>query len=97
MNAYIYTTLSTKVDEYSQTNVSSVYAIGDVTDRINLTPVALHEGMMLAKTLFGGEPTKADHKNVSASTYTFDWIPFWFSVHFNLFSSIQLNSFLLSN
>ena len=53
------------MDEYSQTNVPSVYAIGDVTDRINLTPVALHEGMMLARTLFGGEPTMADHKNVS--------------------------------
>ena len=58
------------MDEYSQTNVPSVYAIGDVTDRINLTPVALHEGMMLARTLFGGEPTKPDHKNVSGAIFS---------------------------
>ena len=39
-----------KVDEYSRTSVPSIYAVGDVTDRINLTPVALMEGMALAKT-----------------------------------------------
>jgi pyruvate/2-oxoglutarate dehydrogenase complex dihydrolipoamide dehydrogenase (E3) component len=48
-----------KVDDFSATNVKGVWAIGDVTNRINLTPVALMEGMALAKTLFGGEPTKA--------------------------------------
>ena len=58
-----------QVDEYSQTSVPSVYAIGDVTDRINLTPVALHEGMMLARTLFGGDPTKADHENVASAVF----------------------------
>ena len=46
-----------------------MYAIGDVTDRINLPPVALHEGMMLARTLFGGDPTKADHENVASAVF----------------------------
>merc|ERR1712054_215282 len=59
-----------QVDEYSQTNVPSIYAIGDVTDRINLTPVALHEGMMLSRTLFGNEPSKADHKNVASAVFS---------------------------
>merc|ERR1719282_1524094 len=42
------------VDEFSRTNVESIFAIGDVTDRINLTPVALMEGMAMAKTMFAG-------------------------------------------
>ncbi len=45
------------VDEYSRSSVPSVWAIGDVTDRINLTPVALHEGVCFARTVFGGIPT----------------------------------------
>jgi thioredoxin reductase len=52
------------VDEYSRTNVSSIFAIGDVTDRMNLTPVALMEGKALAATLFGGDSTKPDYENV---------------------------------
>jgi len=59
-----------KVDEFSQTNVPSIWAIGDVTDRINLTPVALMEGMALSKTLFAGEPTKPDHENVACAVFT---------------------------
>ena len=51
-----------KVDEYSRTSVPSIWAVGDVTDRINLTPVALMEGGALAKTLFQNEPTKPDHR-----------------------------------
>lgn len=51
-----------KVDEYSRTSVPSIYAVGDVTDRINLTPVALMEGMALAKTLFQNDPTKPDYR-----------------------------------
>ncbi|GFQ08057.1 glutathione reductase chloroplastic [Phtheirospermum japonicum] len=50
-----------EVDEYSQTSVPSIWAVGDVTDRINLTPVALMEGGALAKTLFANEPTKPDY------------------------------------
>ncbi|MEM9754967.1 MAG: FAD-dependent oxidoreductase, partial [Pseudomonadota bacterium] len=44
------------VNEYSQTDVPSIYAIGDVTDRVNLTPVAIREGMAFAQTVFGGTP-----------------------------------------
>lgn len=53
------------VDELSRTTCPSIWAIGDVTDRVNLTPVALMEGRALAKTLFGGQPTKPDYDNVS--------------------------------
>lgn len=51
-----------QVDEYSRTSVPSIWAVGDVTDRINLTPVALMEGGALAKTLFLNEPTKPDYR-----------------------------------
>jgi len=59
------------VDEYSRTNVESIFAVGDVTDRINLTPVALMEGMAMAKTMFGGgEPAKPDHENVPSAVFS---------------------------
>lgn len=58
-----------KVDDYSRTNVPSVWAIGDVTNRINLTPVALMEGMALAKTIFGGEETKPDYQFVASAVF----------------------------
>lgn len=51
-----------QVNEYSQTSVPSIWAVGDVTNRINLTPVALMEGMALAKTLFWDNPTKPDYR-----------------------------------
>ncbi|KAA8534304.1 hypothetical protein F0562_031821 [Nyssa sinensis] len=51
-----------EVDEYSRTSVPSIWAVGDVTDRLNLTPVALMEGGALAKTLFGNAPTKPDYR-----------------------------------
>lgn len=51
-----------KVDEFSQTSVPSIWAVGDVTDRVNLTPVALMEGGALAKTLQLNEPTKPDYR-----------------------------------
>jgi glutathione reductase (NADPH) len=57
------------VDGYSQSSVSSIYAIGDVTDRIQLTPVALHEAMALVATLFKGTPTPVDHSNVPAAVF----------------------------
>ena len=53
-----------EVDEYSRTNVPSIWAIGDVTDRVNLTPVALMEGKAMAATLFAGVPTKPDYQYV---------------------------------
>jgi len=58
------------VDEWSQSTVPSIYAIGDVTDRINLTPVAIMEGHFLANTLFGGRPMKPDHANVPSAVFS---------------------------
>jgi len=59
-----------KVDSYSQTTVPSIYAVGDVTDRIALTPVALMEAMALSKTLFDGIPTEPNHKNVASAVFS---------------------------
>ena len=58
------------VDAYSRSSVPSIHAIGDVTDRVNLTPVAIHEGMCLSATLFGGKPTKVDHTQVPAAVFS---------------------------
>ena len=57
---------SIKVDEVSRTSVDNIYAIGDVTDRVALTPVAIMEGMAFTATVFGGKPTKPNYENVSA-------------------------------
>ena len=58
------------VDEYSRTSVPSIYAIGDVTDRVNLTPVAIREGAAVAETLFNGTPTAVDHGDVPTAVFT---------------------------
>jgi glutathione reductase (NADPH) len=58
------------VDEWSQTTVPGIYAIGDVTDRINLTPVAIMEGHYLANTLFHDRPMKPDHSNVPSAVFS---------------------------
>jgi len=58
------------VDEYSRTNVDGVYAVGDVTDRIALTPVALMEGHRLADTLYGGMDRPVDHEFVASTVFT---------------------------
>ncbi len=58
------------VDEYSRSTVANIWAIGDVTDRINLTPVAIHEGMALAETLFNDRPTQPDHENVASAVFS---------------------------
>ncbi len=58
------------VDEYSRTNVPSIWAIGDVTNRINLTPVALHEGVCLSETLFNDNPRSPDHEFVPAAVFS---------------------------
>jgi glutathione reductase (NADPH) len=58
------------VDEYSRTNVPSIWAIGDVTNRINLTPVAIHEGVCLAETLFNDNPRAPDHESVPAAVFS---------------------------
>jgi len=59
-----------KVNDYSQTDVPSVYAIGDVTDRVNLTPVAIREGMAFVETVFGGNPTPVDHELIPSAIFT---------------------------
>ena len=58
------------VDEYSRTSVPSIYAVGDVTNRINLTPVAIREGHAFADTVFGGKPTIVDHTNVPTAVFS---------------------------
>jgi glutathione reductase (NADPH) len=58
------------VNDYSKTNVDNIYAVGDVTDRIALTPVALMEGHRLADTLFGGMDRKVDHDMVASTVFT---------------------------
>ncbi|MCL6284404.1 glutathione-disulfide reductase [Ruegeria sp. 2012CJ41-6] len=58
------------VDEYSQTGVPSIYAIGDVTDRVSLTPVAIREGMAFVDTVFRGKPTPVDHDLIPTAIFT---------------------------
>ena len=58
------------VDEYSQTAVPSIFAIGDVTDRVNLTPVAIREGMAFVETVFKGNPTPVDHDLIPTAIFT---------------------------
>ncbi|MEM9970441.1 MAG: FAD-dependent oxidoreductase [Pseudomonadota bacterium] len=59
-----------EVDEYSKTAVDSIYAIGDVTDRIQLTPVAIREGMAFTETVFKNNPTAVDHDLVASAVFT---------------------------
>ena len=58
------------VDDYGQTAVPSIYAVGDVTDRVNLTPVAIREGMAFVETVFKGNPTKPDHELIPTAIFT---------------------------
>ncbi|MFV0386459.1 glutathione-disulfide reductase [Paracoccus sp. (in: a-proteobacteria)] len=58
-----------EVDEWSQSPVPSIFAVGDVTDRVNLTPVAIREGHAFADTVFGGKPRKVSHDPVAAAVY----------------------------
>lgn len=58
------------VTEYSQTAVPSIYAIGDVTDRVNLTPVAIREGMAFVETVFKANPTPVDHDLIPSAIFT---------------------------
>jgi glutathione reductase (NADPH) len=58
------------VDRFSQTAVPSIYAVGDVTGRINLTPVAIREGHAFADTVFGAKPTAFDHDLVASAVFT---------------------------
>jgi glutathione reductase (NADPH) len=58
------------VDDYSRTSVPSIYAVGDVTNRVNLTPVAIREGHAFADTVYGGKPTPVDHANVPTAVFS---------------------------
>lgn len=61
---------SVLVDEYSQTSCPSIYAVGDVTNRIQLTPVAIREGQAFADTVFGNKPTKVDYDCVPSAVFS---------------------------
>ena len=58
------------VDEYSHTNVDNIWALGDVTDRVNLTPVAIHEAMCFVSTVFGGKPLPVDHELIPTAVFS---------------------------
>jgi glutathione reductase (NADPH) len=58
------------VDEYSRTSVANIYAVGDVTNRVNLTPVAIREGHAFADTVYGGKLTPVDHSNVPTAVFS---------------------------
>jgi glutathione reductase (NADPH) len=58
------------VDDYSRTSVPHIWAIGDVTDRLQLTPVAIHEAMCFVETVFKDNPTKPDHEHVASAVFT---------------------------
>ena len=58
------------VDSYSKTNVDSIYAVGDVTDRVNLTPVAIREGHAFADTIYGGKDITVDHSGIATAVFS---------------------------
>jgi glutathione reductase (NADPH) len=58
------------VDEYSRTNVASVFALGDVTDRVQLTPVAIHEAMCFIETEYKNNPTSPDHDLIATAVFS---------------------------
>ena len=57
------------VDRYSQTSVANIYAVGDVTNRMQFTPVAIREAGAFVRTVFHGEPTALDYENVPAAVF----------------------------
>ncbi len=58
------------VDEFSRTNIPNIYAVGDVTDRKALTPVAIKEGHAFALTVYGNNPVSPDHDNVPSAVFS---------------------------
>ncbi|QJB68288.1 glutathione-disulfide reductase [Parasphingorhabdus halotolerans] len=59
-----------KVNEYSQTNVDNIYAVGDVTDRVQLTPVAIREGQAFAETVFNNTPKTVDYSCIPSAVFS---------------------------
>jgi glutathione reductase (NADPH) len=58
------------VDGYSKTSCDSIYAVGDVTNRVQLTPVAIREGQAFADTVFGGTPTTIDYDSIPSAVFS---------------------------
>ncbi|MDP3275697.1 MAG: glutathione-disulfide reductase [Deltaproteobacteria bacterium] len=58
------------VDDFSRTAVPSIYAVGDCTDRVNLTPVAIREGRAVAESIFNNNPTRVDHRNIASAVFS---------------------------
>ncbi len=58
------------VDDYNRSACSSIHAVGDVTDRVQLTPVAIREGQAFADTVFGGKPTTIDYANIPSAVFS---------------------------
>lgn len=58
------------IDDFSRTNVESIYAVGDVTDRVQLTPVAIHEAMCLIDTLYHDRPASPDHDLIATAVFS---------------------------
>ena len=58
------------VDDYSRTNVANIWAVGDVTNRMQLTPVAIHEAMCFLETAFKNNPVKPDHESVATAVFS---------------------------
>lgn len=58
------------VNEYSQTTKDNIYAVGDVTNRVNLTPVAIREAMAFVETVFKNNPIAYDHSNIASAVFT---------------------------
>jgi glutathione reductase (NADPH) len=58
------------VDDYSRTSVDNIYALGDVTDRVQLTPVAIHEAMCFIETEYKNNPTKPDHETIATAVFS---------------------------
>jgi len=59
-----------RVDEYSRSTCPSIYAVGDVTNRVQLTPVAIREGQAFAETVFGKQPTKVDYNCIPSAVFS---------------------------
>jgi len=59
-----------KVDEDNRTNVESIFAVGDVTDRVQLTPVAIREGQAFADTFFGNKPHRVDYACIPSAVFS---------------------------
>jgi glutathione reductase (NADPH) len=58
------------VDEDSKSSCDSIYAVGDVTNRVQLTPVAIREGQAFADTVFGGKPHRVDYENIPSAVFS---------------------------